>query len=737
MSRERDRRNKNLGHDANKKYKTHLRNNALALIFGIVTYAVIAFLVLLEILPQTYDVTVGEVAKETIYAIAEVEDTVATENARQEAMDRVPSVYKADGTLTAQIKEFFGQTVFGGLKTVSEYGNTVRKMADATDGYQVAYSTQKVKEFAENELAFLSRNRENGTSEETVKKVLDSSPNDVDKLKEWFIPVLEGQLRSGVTPNDEETVKVKLAEDVTSCTEISNENLKEILSETVKENLTANHILDEEATEKAKTEASSKIETVYIKKGAEIVIKDEIITQAQYDALNKLGMLSEGGISYRLVIGSGAFVLMLVLLVSWYAVKFEKKTVLHPKKVLLLALLCIADILVSLVFKSAGWEMMMNTVMCTVLVCVFFDENLAMVVNTALSVVLALVISKESDLFGIDSVSLMISTCAGGSVAVYLSKSVNVQSRAKLLFPGFAAGVAGMVTEFIVLMLAGKSIEYSSVAALYCLAGGAVAALLSTGSVSLWESAFNLLTQNKLMELSSTGGDLLRKMSIEVPGTYQHSVAVATMAENAAKDIGANAMLARAGALYHDIGKLRMPECYTENQTADSQNFHSTLSPRESADMIFAHITEGVQMAKANKLPTEIVDIIRQHHGTSAVMYFYSKAKETDPNTDISDFRYPGPNPQTKEAGIILLADGIEASVRSMDEKNGDAIRAQIEKMCKMRMEDGELDDCDLSLKDINSVKHSFAQTLTAMYHTRIKYESDKKGEEKNESGNN
>lgn len=736
MSRERDRRNRNLGHDANKKYKTRLRNNVLAFIFGAIAYLFIAFLVLLEILPQTYDVTVGEAAKETIYAIAEVEDAVATENARQEAMDRVPSVYKADSNLTVQIKDFFEKDVFTGLKTVSDYGNTVRKMTGADEGYQIAYNTDQVKKFAENELKFLSKNKENGASEDTVKTVLDSSPNDVDKLKDWFLPVLDGQLRAGITPADEEAVKENLSADILSCTETDNEGLKIILSETVKENLTPNHILDEEATEKAKTEASSKIETVYIKKGAEIVIKDEIITQAQYDALNKLGMLSEGGISYRLVIGSAALVLMLVLLVSWYVVNFEKKTVLHPKKVLLLALLCIADIVVSLIFKSAGWEMMMNTVMCTVLVCVFFDENLAMTVNTALSVVLALVISKESDLFGIDSVSLMISTYAGGSVAVFLSKSVKVQSRAKLLFPGFAAGVAGMVTEFTVLMLAGKSVEYSSVAALYRLAGGAVAALLSTGSVSLWESAFNLLTQNKLMELSSTGGDLLRKMSIEVPGTYQHSVAVATMAENAAKDIGANAMLARAGALYHDIGKLRMPECYTENQTADSQNFHSTLSPRESADMIFAHITEGVQMAKANKLPSEITDIIRQHHGTSAVMYFYTKAKEADPDTDINDFRYPGPNPQTKEAGIILLADGIEASVRAMDEKNGDAIRSQIEKMCKMRMEDGELDDCDLSLKDINAVKHSFAQTLTAMYHTRIKYESDKKVEEKNESGN-
>ena len=142
--------------------------------------------------------------------------------------------------------------------------------------------------------------------------------------------------------------------------------------------------------------------------------------------------------------------------------------------------------------------------------------------------------------------------------------------------------------------------------------------------------------------------------------------------------------------------------------------------------MIFSHITEGVQIAKANKLPREIIDIIKEHHGTSAVMYFYNKAREIDPETKISDFRYPGPNPQTKVAGIIMLADCIEASVRSMDEKTHDSIKAQIERMFKARMDDGELDDCELTLRDINVLKHSFLNTLTAVYHTRIKYQENK-----------
>lgn len=734
MTRNQDKRNKNLGYDANKQYKTRLRNNVISLIYGIITLAFICVMVLLEVMPKTYDVAVGEAAKETVYAIAEIEDSEKTSEARQAAMDKVADVFAVSDEDTEKIKNFFENTVFAGFKEVSEYGYSVRSEG-AADGYQVAYDTEKVREYGEKQLSFLNKSQETKTSEEKVKKIMDSDPSDVENLKQWFMPVLEGQLRSGITPSDIETVKTALAGEVEASAATSNAGLKSVLAEVITDSLTPNYVLDGAATEKAKTSAANKVETVYIKKGTAVVTKDEIVTQAQYDTLYRLGMLSEGGISYRLVFGTGMLVLILVSLVTFYLVFFEKKTVAQPKKILLLSLLCIVDILVSLVFKSAGWANMMNTAMCVVLISVFFNENLALVVNTALSVVLSLIISKESDLFGIDSIALMISAYAGGTAAVFICKFVRVASRAKMLLPGAASGLVSMIAEFTVLMLAGKSAEYSSVAALYCLAGGIVASLLSTGSISIWESAFNLLTQSKLLELSSTGSELLRRMSIEVPGTYQHSTAVAELAENAAKDIGANAMLARAGALYHDIGKLRMPECYTENQTPDSKNFHSTLSPRESADMIFSHITEGVQMAKANKLPAEIIDIIKQHHGTSAVMYFYNKAKETDPNTDINDFRYPGPNPQTKEAGIILLADGIEASVRSMDEKSTESIRAQIEKMCKMRMEDGELDDCDLSLKDINAIKHSFALTLAAMYHTRIKY--DDNGEKKDDGGNN
>ncbi len=417
--------------------------------------------------------------------------------------------------------------------------------------------------------------------------------------------------------------------------------------------------------------------------------------------------------------------MVLLFVAVCYVWIFDKKIVSQPKKILLLCILILTNIIIALLLKSATWEKMMNAAIGTILIAMLFDEHLAIVINTIMSVILALFISDESGVFTTDAMAIMISSLTGGMAAIYVCKNVRTSStRAKMLLPGIVAGIVAMITSFAVMWTAGSQIADCGKTALYGLAGGIVAALFSAASLSFWESLFGLLTQSKLLELSNSSSDLLRKISFEIPGTYQHSTTVAEMAENGAKDIGVNPMLAKVGALYHDIGKLRCPECYTENQTAESKNFHSTLAPAESAKMIFSHITEGVQVAKANKLPREIIDIIKQHHGTSAVMYFYNKAREIDRETKIDDFRYPGPNPQTKVAGIIMLADCIEASVRSLDEKTHESIKRQIEKMFKARIDDGELDASELTLKDINVLKHSFLNTLTAVYHTRIKYDN-------------
>lgn len=728
MSEKRDRK-KVLGQNVRKQYRAQKRKTALSVLFVVLTYVAIVLMVWLEIMPDKYSVTVGDPATETLVAIGDVIDPVRTAQLKQAARDAVPEVYVTDSKKTDEITNYFNSVVFFNLKEAAKYGYETRfGQENGIDGYVVQYDPVRQESYSKNELSFLKDSKDMLSNDAMSKEnkiiaVLDSNPDDVTNLQKWFESILKEVLQKGITESSLESTKSDLIREITESNE--NKKLKKILADIVEENLIINTVVDKEATEQARLLAEQAVEPITIRKGNPIVSQDEIVTQAHYDMLSELGMLEESSFAYPFVIGSVGLVMVLLLIAAWYIWIFDKKTVVQPKKILLLCLLILADILIALLLKSAGWEKMMNAAIGTILIAMLFNEQLALVINTVLSVVLALFISDEAGVFTTDAIAIMISSLTGGMAAIYVCKNVRASStRAKMLLPGITSGFVGMVTAFAVMWTAGRALDACVKTAIYGFAGGIIAALFSAASLSFWESLFGLLTQSKLLELSNSSSDLLRKISIDIPGTYQHSTTVAEMAENGAKDIGANPMLAKVGALYHDIGKLRSPECFTENQTDESKNFHSALSPRESADMIFLHITDGVQIAKANKLPREIIDIIKQHHGTSAVMYFYNRAKELDPETKIDDFRYPGPNPQTKIAGIIMLADCIEASVRSMDEKTHDSIKAQIERMFKARMDDGELDASELTLKDINVLKHSFLNTLTAVYHTRIKYDN-------------
>lgn len=726
MAQKRDRK-KSLGKDVRKKYRAQQRRAVLSIFYALITCAAVVAMVWLEIIPDKYSVAVGDIAQEKIVATAEAVDPEATRKAKEEAVIGIAE-YTKDESISNKMRVSFESDVFSALIKVAEYGEEKRVGIDIFEDYKVEYS-QIDKDDNIRELTFLKG--EKYQKEEKVLTVLNSSKADIQKLQKWFNDEFNIILTRGIKAEEVSYVKDELIRKINDSDVIGDKALMAILADAIADNdfIVANNFLDEEKTEIAKNEALQKVETVKIYRDQVIVDVGEYITEDDIAILNELHLLEESGFAYPFVVGSVGLVIVLLIVVAFYIWIFDRKLVAQPKKIFLLCILFLVTIVISLLFKSANWEKMMNAAIGTIIIAMLFDEHLALVINTIMSVILVLFISDESGVFTIEAMPIMISSITGGMAAIYTCKSSSTNStRTKMLIPGVVAGVVAMVTSFAVMWIAGSGISSCLKTAAYGLAGGVVAAIFSAASLSFWESMFGLLTQSKLLELSNSSSDLLRKISIEIPGTYQHSTTVAEMAENGAKDIGANPMLAKVGALYHDIGKIRCPECYTENQTAESKNFHNSLSPNESAKMIFSHITEGVHIARANKLPREIIDIIREHHGTSAVMYFYNKARELDRNTKIEDFCYPGPSPQTKVAGIIMLADCIEASVRSMDEKTHDSIKAQIEKMFKARMDAGELDNCELTLKDINVLKTSFLNTLTAVYHTRIKYDN---GQEK------
>lgn len=250
---------------------------------------------------------------------------------------------------------------------------------------------------------------------------------------------------------------------------------------------------------------------------------------------------------------------------------------------------------------------------------------------------------------------------------------------------------------------------------------GGFATLFVQPLIYAYEKLFGLVSDMSLLELSDTNSKLLKELSNKAPGTFHHSLNVANLAEAAANEIDANAMLVRVGALYHDIGKMANPTFFTENQTT-SVNPHDELDPKESAEIIINHVIYGIEMAKRNNLPDRLIDFIRTHHGTSLVFYFYKKAQENDEDVNVEDYRYPGPTPFSKETAILMMSDSVEAASKSLKEPTATLIDEFVEKIINKQMDEGQFLNANITFKEIQNIKKILKRKLKNIYHLRIEY---------------
>ncbi len=257
----------------------------------------------------------------------------------------------------------------------------------------------------------------------------------------------------------------------------------------------------------------------------------------------------------------------------------------------------------------------------------------------------------------------------------------------------------------------------------YAFLCGMMTGIVTAGIVPLIEVTFDYTTDIKLLELANLDCPILKRLMLEAPGTYHHSVIIGSMVEAAASAIGANPLLARVCGYYHDIGKINKPLYFIENQK-NGKNKHDKLAPSMSSLIIISHIKEGVEIAKENKLGQAILDSIQQHHGTSLISFFYKKATQLkgEDAVNIDDFRYPGPKPQTREAGLVMLADVIEAASRTLDNPTPSRIQGHVQKFINKIFSDGQLDNCELTLQDLHNIAKSFNKILNGIYHHRIEY---------------
>ncbi|MEA1939756.1 MAG: HDIG domain-containing protein, partial [Candidatus Caldatribacteriota bacterium] len=433
------------------------------------------------------------------------------------------------------------------------------------------------------------------------------------------------------------------------------------------------------------------------------------------------------------IIGIMLITAICLLLVAAYLNFFNPNIFEDIDKLILLSIICFFTIIIAKILSQiSGYLIPIASV--SMLAAITLESRIAIFLTIVLSYLTTFIP-------GIELNHMMIAVI-GGIVSIYSIRKATQRSRltkAGLMIAGvniISISALGLINNIDYYLILKDS--------LWGILNGFLAVILTIGILPFLENFFDITTSFKLMELSNPNQPLLKKLIIEAPGTYHHSIVVGNLSETAAEEIGGNGLLARVGALYHDIGKLKRPYFFIENQEA-YKNIHDDMEPSLSALVIASHVKEGVELAKKYKIPKDIIDIIKQHHGTGLITYFFHRAlKENGSGIDKiaeENYRYSGPKPQTKEAGIILLADSLEAATRTLTNPTATRIKSLIKEIIKKNLENGQLEECNLTLKDLDKIGDSFSRILTGMFHARVEYPDEElikkmREEKKNENSN-
>ena len=352
-----------------------------------------------------------------------------------------------------------------------------------------------------------------------------------------------------------------------------------------------------------------------------------------------------------------------------------------------------------------------------ILICTLLSDRIALYAAGFLSIILSVGLAVDSNRF-------LIMNLATSIVAIVCTR--NVSKRKEVFSVCFKTWLCSVLVLYAFLLSESHYWAFSFVfdaGVSFCFL--ALTAILVIGLLPVLETFFSVLTDMTLMEYMDPNNALLQKMAIVVPGTYQHCLVLANLAESCASAIGANGLLCRAGTLYHDIGKIASPQFYSENQQA-AINIHQLLTPLESAQVIISHVRDGEAIARKHHLPQPFIDLIRQHHGTTLAYYFYHKQLELKggrkEEVDESEFRYPGPKPQTKEAAIMMICDSVEAASRSWEDVSEEALAGTIDQIVREKAEDGQFDECNLTFEELGRLKQKLVKSLLLTHHIRIKY---------------
>ena len=498
---------------------------------------------------------------------------------------------------------------------------------------------------------------------------------------------------------------------------------RSVVSDFVSAFLTVNVAYSKDDTEIYKRTVAENIQPIYnlieVKKNEVILNKGERIGKEHIAELKSIKQSVSSAVRLGGFFGVAILLGLFVLIIGLYIKFYERDLLAGNKELLLLAVICVLILFAAKIIVVSPWPSnLIPIAVASMLIAILINPRVAIITTCFLSVLIGMIAGNKLDIAGVSLV--------GGMVSIFAMKGV--RKRSEVIAGGMAIGLSNM--SYLIGMGLIRSLDFNIyiTESIFGLANGIMSAVIVTGILPIFENTFKITTDISLLELSDLNHPILKEMVMKAPGTYHHSLVVGNLAEAACEEIGANSLLARVSSYFHDIGKIEKASYFSENQSLGDAT-HDKLSPTMSSLIITNHVKNGVELAKKYKINKKIVDIIREHHGTGLVFYFFKRALEkvTDESIGEQSFRYPGPKPQTKEAASVLLADSVEAASRALDDPTPSRIKGLVRKIINNKFIDGQLDECDLTLKDLEKIATVFTHILTGTFHTRVGYPEEER----------
>lgn len=693
--------------------KTYLKSKTFQrVLVGVIT-VIIAFVIIQNgALPKKYKLFLGQSSNYDITAPRDIENKQKTVELARAASEALPPVMNRLDNVPIDI-----------LNNVNEFLTTVE---DARKGVDKSLQNQGItkkdkgyRQKLEVEQAVAANKLEEDirrfnvplSSEQVRYLIIKITDDELSQFKRISMELIGSTMKEEITEANI-VGKVYNAQSSFQKSDVS-QDLKTIGGLLVKAMIKPNNVVAEDLTDKKRKEAyNTALENrQMIAEGSRILSFGDTVTADKMEVLKELNLLETDRFDYAFAAGIMGIVLLFTLVLLLYMNFFCKKLLYSRNDLILLSVIILLTLASSRIIYIYS-PLLMPVFIAPMLISILLDLRLAMFVNMLLALLLTFITKGD--------VTFMCTAFIGGSFAAFIVSRAN--QRSKLSAAGLAiAAINAAVIAFIGLINKSAPVSIANDAGIIAI-NGILSTILTIGILPFFESTFNIITPLKLLELANPNQPLIKRLLMEAPGTYHHSLMVGNLAEVATETIEGNALLARVGAYYHDVGKLKRPNFFKENQLSD--NPHDRMTPNLSTLVITSHTNDGVEIAEKYKIPLAIKDIISQHHGTTLAAYFYYKAKKGEKVENIKqeDFRYQGPRPTTKEAAVVMLADSVEAAVRSMVDKTEGKIEGLIRKIIKDKLDDGQLDLCELTLKDMDNIARSFLRVFGGFFHEREEY---------------